>query len=191
MKNLPIGLKGYFIDKRDGRLYHTVVMPDGKEWMAENLAYNSGDGCFAYDNEPANVDKYGRLYTWDAAVKACPAGWRLPNDNDWDALFSAVGSSAGSKLKSQTGWNTGSGYIPGTDEFSFSALPGGGRWSDGDFNNVGNYGFWWSATEDGAGYAHSRDMIYNFEIVYSLWYGKSHGLSVRCLREAEQQNENS
>jgi uncharacterized protein (TIGR02145 family) len=27
-----------------------------------------------YDNDPENGEKQGRLYTWDAANKACPNG---------------------------------------------------------------------------------------------------------------------
>ena len=65
----------------------------------------------------------------------------------------------------------------------FSALPGGNRWNDGDFNNVGNNGNWWSATENDAGNAHNRNMNYNNENVNSNWNNKSHGLSVRCARD--------
>jgi len=181
MTTLPIGLKGYFIDKRDGRLYHTVVMPDGREWMTENLAYDCGDGCSAYGNDPANIDKYGRLYTWDAAIKAVPDGWRLPDDNDWDNLVSATGGSNASRnLKSKSDWNSGGN---GTDQYGFSALPGGYRYTDGSFNDVGNWGFWWSATEYDAGFARYRLMSWNYVFVLEYWYGKSGGFSVRCLRD--------
>lgn len=64
---------GSFRDSRDGKTYKTVRMPDDETWMAENLNYNM-NGCMCYDNDSSNCSKYGRLYTWEMAAKACPAG---------------------------------------------------------------------------------------------------------------------
>ncbi|GBU21178.1 hypothetical protein R80B4_01067 [Fibrobacteres bacterium R8-0-B4] len=113
----------------------------------------------------ANCSKYGRLYTWAAAKTACPNGWRLPTRDDWDRLAESVGgirssdygayhdwSVAGKKLKSTSGWDDDyhgqSGN--GTNEFGFSALPGGSRYSDGVFGNVGEYGNWWTVIRPNA-----------------------------------------
>ena len=149
-------------------------------WMAENLNRNTNNS-WCYNNNSSDCAKYGRLYTWDAARGACPSGWRLPTDADWNNLMTAVGgsSTAGTKLKSQTGWyNDGN----GTDEFGFSALPGGGRGAGGSFDYVGDFGLWWSATEGDAARAHSWHMRWDNENVNSFWYNKSLGLSVRCVR---------
>jgi len=135
-------ISGTFTDSRNGQTYRTVKIGN-RTWMAENLNFQT-ENSWCYDNNSANCSKYGRLYTWDAAMKACPSGWRLPSDNDWTALTNAVGSNAGTKLKSQTGWNDNGN---GTDDFGFSALPGGSRSTDGSFDGVGSYGHWWSATE--------------------------------------------
>ena len=151
---------GSFKDSRDGQKYRTVFI-GGKMWMAENLNYKTSNS-WCYNNKNYNCNTYGRLYTWNAARSACPSGWRLPNDSDWDNLISAVGSNAGTKLKSQTGWN-------GTDEFGFSALPGGYRNTAGSFSNVGNWGYWWSATEVDASYARGRTMVFINCYVYSYW----------------------
>ena len=50
-------------------------------WMAENLN-DASKGGKCYENKPENCEKYGRLYTWDEAVKACPKGWHLPSHEE-------------------------------------------------------------------------------------------------------------
>ena len=170
---------GSFTDTRDGQSYRTVVI-GGKTWMADNLNYQTNNSR-CYRNDASNCDAYGRLYTWDAAKNACPVDWRLPDDNDWNNLVSAVGHrNAATKLKSQAGWKSRGN---GTDEFGFSALPGGYRDTGGSFRNVGYYGFWWSATETDASLARYRYMDYDFSYVYSSWLFKSFAFSVRCLRD--------
>lgn len=69
-------------DPRDGKKYQTVTF-NGRIWMAENLNYAS-NGSLCYDNDSHNCDKYGRLYTWGQAMKACPNGWRLPSEDEWE-----------------------------------------------------------------------------------------------------------
>jgi len=166
------------VDKRDGKTYRTVVIGN-QTWMAENLNNDGGGKC--YDNDPSNCAKYGRLYTWDEALAACPAGWHLPSDVEWTALVDYAGGrkTAGKKLKSKTGWvNNGN----GTDEHGFSALPGGYCNSGGNFYNAGKYGNWWSATEKNASDAWTRYMYCNGEYVNRNYGGKAFLFSVRCLK---------
>jgi len=192
---------GSFTDSRDSQSYRTIVIGT-QTWMADNLNFVTSDS-WCYGNNTSNCNTYGRLYTWSAAMGlssscnsslcasqvqsrhrgVCPVGWHIPSDAEWTALTNFVGSNAGTKLKSQTGWNTGSGSIPGTDAFGFSALPGGGRFTDGSFDNAGNWGDWWSATENDAGDARGRYMGWGSSLVNSGWDGKGYGFSVRCLRD--------
>jgi uncharacterized protein (TIGR02145 family) len=169
---------GTLTDSRDGKRYKAVKI--GKQtWMAENLSYDaSGSKC--YSNNSANCAKYGRLYNWSTAKNACPRGWHLPSDAEWTALTDFVGNDAGTKLKATSGWDSNGN---GTDEFGFSALPGGYGSSDGGFLNVGTYGFWWSSTEDGSYLAYGRDMGYDRSYVGRYDNDKSYLLSVRCVQD--------
>jgi len=137
-----------FTDPRDGKVYKTVKI--GKQvWMAENLSYNVPDSRF-YDDDPAN-DKYGRLYSWSDAEEACPPGWHLPSDDEWETLVNFAGGDeiAGKKLKAKSGWNDNDGKSGnGTDDYGFSALPGGYGDYVNKFSNIGCSGGWWTATED-------------------------------------------
>jgi uncharacterized protein (TIGR02145 family) len=188
-----------------GQSYKTVKIGD-QTWMAENLnvAHNSGNGnSVCYNYQESNCGTYGRLYNWAAAMDLpsscnssscasqvqsnhrglCPEGWHIPSDSEWTTLTDYVGGSsvAGKKLKATSGWDSNGN---GTDDFGFSALPGGYRYSDGDFYNAGYYGNWWSASEYAAGYAYYRDMYYIGGNAY--WYGsdESYGYSVRCVQDS-------
>jgi uncharacterized protein (TIGR02145 family) len=89
---------------------------------------------------------------------------------------------AGKKLKAKNGWE---GNGNGTDDFGFSALPGGYRVSDGSFDNAGSLGGWWTATESAASYAYRRGMDYNSDYVNEFNGIKSYGRSVRCVGDEE------
>jgi uncharacterized protein (TIGR02145 family) len=147
--------------------------------MGENLNYVA-EGSKCYENNAGNCENYGRLYNWSTAKTVCPAGWHLPSDDEWNTLTSLVGSSAGTKFKSKSGWNNNGN---GTENYGFSALPGGYGKSDGFFGNVGYYGLWWSATENGAHYAWYRSMFYDIEIVYRNYNDKAYLFSVRCVQD--------
>ncbi len=164
--------KAYGFVTYNEQTYKTVVIGT-QTWMAENLNYNPGTGNSAcYNNQPSNCTAYGRLYDWSTAMGVCPAGWHLPSDAEWTTLTNYVSGSgeAGTKLKATTGWN---GNSNGTDEYGFSALPGGS----------GNGGSWWSATEYNSGYAWYRSMYYDDSGVGRLSSTKSYLFSVRCLKD--------
>jgi uncharacterized protein (TIGR02145 family) len=173
---------GTFTDSRDGTAYKTVKIGN-QTWMAENLNYHAKDSSWCYENNADNCAKYGRLYNFKAAKRACPAGWKLPDTGDWRKLVHTAGGwkVAGKKLKSTSGWQVNGGS---TDEFGFSALPGGRRYyKDGSFKNLGGNGFWWTASEYDSAYAYYRVMYYSSEYVYELNYYQRRGQSVRCVHE--------
>jgi len=160
-----------FTDSRDGKKYATVKII-GQTWMAENLNYDAaGSGC--YGNNPANCQTYGRLYNWNTALKACPSGWHLPGDDEWQKLVDITGGgeTAGTILKAASGWKDNGN---GTDEYGFSALPAG---DDGDYCG------WWSSTENNATSAYLRHMHFNHSKVDRDSHDKSYLFSVRCLQD--------
>jgi uncharacterized protein (TIGR02145 family) len=178
-------------DTRDGQTYKTVKI--GKQtWMAQNLNYQTESGSWCYNDSASYCKKYGRLYNWKTATTVCPKGWKLPSRKDWDYWGQAVGGErnlyddgmiywyyAGRKLKSKSGWNQNGN---GTNDFGFSALPGGYRDnSNGRFDDAGYFGYWWTGTKYGSVSAYRRDMYYLHDHVYEDGKYKSNGFSVRCV----------
>jgi uncharacterized protein (TIGR02145 family) len=109
----------------------------------------------------------------------CPSGWHIPSDAEWTTLTDYVGDKAGAKLKSTSGWNNNGN---GTDDFDFSALPGG-AYDGGVFSSIGIHGYWWSATERTTYNAYIRKMNSD-SYVYRDYYGKNNSLhSVRCVED--------
>jgi len=177
------------------------MVADGSEDAAGSYYYVYGyDGTNVADAKATdNYATYGVLYNWTAAMDGeassttnpsgiqgvCPAGWHLPSDAEWAGLTNYLGgtSVAGGKLKETgtTHWaspNTGA-----TNETGFTALPGGRRYGDGSFSNVGGNGFWWSATEYGASSPWGRYMGISYSGVLRSYDYKVVGLSVRCVRD--------
>jgi uncharacterized protein (TIGR02145 family) len=141
--------------------------------------------CLSEDNADYCA-KYGRLYKWDAAKKACPAGWRLPTGDERNGLVSAVGgeSVAGKKLKSKSCWDLrGDDIGDGTDDYGFSALPGGYRYSQGNFNSAGADGLWWTGTGSGADEAFFWSITFAYDNVYRNTSDRNDAYSVRCVRD--------
>jgi uncharacterized protein (TIGR02145 family) len=149
--------------------------------MAQNLNYETANS-YCYRNNASNCTKYGRLYTWAVAITACPTGWHLPTQTEWNTLFTAVGGSvtAGTKLKSTTGWNSSGN---GTDDYSFSALPAGDRDIHGYYGNEGNYADFWSSTEDDSNCAYYMRLYYNYDDADLNYGNKSNWFSVRCVKD--------
>jgi len=177
---------GSLTDSRDGKVYKTVVIGD-QTWMAENLNYAEGGKCYGEGNQnytpdevQTNCDTYGRLYNWTAAMNACPDGWHLSSDEEWEVLVTTVSGAggAGTRLKSTTGWP---GNNNGTDDYGFSALPGGYVAST-VFTSAGQVGKWWTATETpSGGSAYNRSIqitnVSRENNVYKSWM-----YSVRCIQ---------
>jgi len=173
------------IDNRDGKEYRTVIIGD-YTWMAENLNYTPETGnSWCYDDNESYCNTYGRLYDWETANTSCPADWSLPNYASWAQLKQEVGGLYGhaKKLKAKSGWislNYGE-KANGTDDFGFSALPGGQRTWDGYYYNVTYYGNWWLYEFYGG-----TGLTFRLESgndIGEYTSESSSGLSVRCVKK--------
>ena len=171
-----------FKDARDGQTYRTVKIGN-QVWMRDNLNFRTGSSS-CYNDDTSFCTKYGLLYTWATALDSvgefstnskgcgynalscrpvsptygiCPDGWRIPSTIDWSILFGKVGGKdvAGKALKSASDWlNDGN----GTDEASFTALPGG-RFEEGIFYLIGNDASFWASNPNTTTYVRLVDYV--------------------------------
>ena len=130
------------VDPRDKKKYKTVII-GSQTWMAENLQYEV-DGSTCLSDSVGYCEKYGRVYNLNAALVACPDGWRLPNRSDIDTLVKFVdahngGYSATQDLVARVVWKSGE---KAYDVFSFSILPAGYRTELGSAYTGQFAGFW-------------------------------------------------
>ncbi|MBE0652790.1 MAG: hypothetical protein IH594_03270, partial [Bacteroidales bacterium] len=209
---------GTFTDSRDGKTYKWAQIGD-QTWMAENLAWlpsvsppdadaytepyyyvydYSGTDVTAAKANP-NYTTYGVLYNWPAALRACPAGWHLPNDAEWTTLtnylinngygYQGSGYDIAKSVASTTNWDSYStpgtpGNDPGSNNSSgFSGLPGGVRDPTDVFRSIGYECPWWSSAEYSSGFGRVCVLYYHLPDFGLGSYLKEYGLSVRCLRD--------
>lgn len=174
---------------------------DSEWWSLISGAYS------VYNNDIDNKNIFGLLYNWfaiDDERGICPDGWAVPSDEDWKVLeaelgmqdeyiheFSWRGDVEGGKLKSigYEYWNSPN--VNASNEFNFSALPGGARIQYyGPYDFLGQYASFWTSTsfnhyEDGNDLAIWRMLSYNNGQIYRDADNKSYGNSVRCFRNIE------
>ena len=189
--------RGTMTDERDGQIYKTVKLGD-QTWLAQNLNYET-DNSWCYEDDPANCEIYGRLYSWEAAMDACPDGWHLPTDEEWatlikhldpDADSNAIGPEseiAGGMMKTRGTLESGTGLwlspnVGATNSSGFSAVPGGARWPDGTCLVMHMHAIFWSSTEYDADTVWCRVYDYGLKSLYrDHSIAKPMGLSVRCV----------
>ena len=187
---------------------YPIVKIGNQWWMAENLKstqYYNGSSIpenYTYDNNSGNEDIYGRLYTWDAVMNgaegnndnpsnvqgACPNGWHVPSEQEWDELRDNLGGKEAmhGKMK-ETGiihWNAPN--SDATNESGMTALPGGSRWDDGSFDYLGEQAFFWNATDDLSGGDIEHASGYTFfhetsDYYMYTWNLKTMAQSLRCV----------
>ncbi|MCX6256923.1 MAG: fibrobacter succinogenes major paralogous domain-containing protein [Bacteroidia bacterium] len=211
----------------DGNQYGTAQIGE-QTWMTENLktthysdgkALVNGTGAgvisyqdtarywFVYNDDPANKNIYGLLYTWRTATNAtagsshnpsgipgvCPSGWHLPSDDEWMQLeiflgmnssdaagFGYRGLQTGGKMK-ETGtghWNSPNTGANNSSEFS--ALPGGQR-TDNAFSNLNSFGYWWTATPYDTITSYYRALRFDGAQSGRNYYYSYYAKSVRCV----------
>jgi uncharacterized protein (TIGR02145 family) len=180
----------------EGYVYETVEIGN-QVWFAENLntAVHSEGESWCYEEKDENCEIYGRLYDWKAASVACPEGWTLPSDEDWQELEEYIDSEdmLGAKLKSTNLWTGVDGDeieegFEGLDEYDISLAPGG-HYVDGYFYDIAIGGFWWTSSQEDGGPVWSRTLLHNSNDITRSIFGPEHAFSVRCLKEAVEEND--
>jgi len=193
----------------DGNVYHTVIIGN-QVWLKENLQttrYRNGDLLvttnpstlnitgeispkyqWAVNGNEANVDVYGRLYTWYAANDSrglCPAGWHLPSDEEWTTFTDFLGGLqiAGAALKEEGTLHWLSPNAGATNETGFTALPAGCRYYSGGFDDLTKYAYWWASSTSTTDVGWVRATWYETGEVLSFTSNMKHGFSVRCLMD--------
>jgi uncharacterized protein (TIGR02145 family) len=198
-----------FMECTDGEFnYYPVVKIGTQTWMASNLKttkYNDlstaiplvtdnavwgslTTPAYCWYNNDATTFKvtYGALYNWYAVNTGniCPSGWHVPSDAEFTTLTTFIDGNAGGKLKETSTVHWTSPNTGATNEYGFTALPGGDRGgTNWGFQNLGNRGSWYSSTAEGTYNALGRVLEYNYGNVATLHAGKSVGSSVRCIRD--------
>jgi uncharacterized protein (TIGR02145 family) len=169
--------------KTSGTLSFSQRMADGKEWTTHNVDVNTAPS-YCYEGAALNCRRYGRLYTWESARRACPPlgdGWRLPTDDEWREMakhYGGVSEDSDDKGKAayqalSTGGRSG-----------FNAMLGGGRSDHGEYARMEAHGFYWTASESDP----ASGWFYNFarggQALHRQNGGeKQRAFSVRCVRE--------
>ena len=218
------GVLGVCIDTRDGNVYKTVNI-GGQTWMARNLAYlptvtsqsmkSTKIPCYyvyGYSGtdvkeakKNSNYRKFGVLYNWQAAKIACPKGWRLPNDYEWEQLqgyllnngYNFDGTSGDEnqkiaksmadskewKYSSVEGAVGNSDYPDFINKSGFSALPGGYYSFLKDFKGVETDAFWWGSIFLVNVTARAWYLFYDSPKLHNYIDTSDHGFSVRCIKD--------
>jgi uncharacterized protein (TIGR02145 family) len=201
-KNEKPVYSGETVTDIDGNVYNTVKIGD-QLWMAENLKvtrYNDGTavpyltekstwaanrtGGYCWYN---NNEAWGALYNWYAVNSGllAPDGWHVATHNDWTILADFLGGEdvVGGKLKETGGVRWNSPNNSATNDYWFTAIPGGLRSLDGTFSYFGGGAYWWTSTVYDGANAWARNIYWNGTAVGREHIGYVHGLSVRCVKD--------
>ncbi len=169
-----------FTDLRDNKTYLTVEI-EGKTWFAQNLDFEI-QGSYYYNDNARNTTFFGRLYTWDAAIKACPTDWHLSTDGDWMALERALGMPTQLLDESEFRGTDQADKLMVKGSANFNLTMGGYRNHDGIFEGMDEMASYWTATNMGKFDAWGRGFEKDNSQIAKRTFGKSFGFSLRCVK---------
>ena len=174
-----------FADSRDGKTYKYVKIGT-QEWMMENFAFKADTGCWAYDNDEANVATYGYLYTYETAKNICPDGWHIPSVDECNVLIDYLGGPIEAAYKMMEvgdelwGNNTSDNV---NNKSGFSARPGGMHNNTHSmFMYKGLFTYYWTSTE-GSESDDFEIMHTNNQVIQFRDYHKLSGFSIRYIKD--------
>lgn len=220
---MVVAITGTFTDSRDNHEYNWVQIGD-QIWMSENLAwlpkvFPPSEGSFTepyyyvHSYEGTNVAEakamenykiHGVLYNLPAALVACPDGWHLPSNDDWDKLVKYVNNGFGPYTREAFRWTDNEGehlsdsykgagkhlatFYNGTNDFGFSGVPSSYRHNKYDFGHLGSSGYWWSTTEffhkNKTWGARLAILPYSSKVSFIMYDTyEDYGISIRCIKD--------
>ncbi len=151
--------------------------------LTENDAWNnSTSGAWCYYKNNSDSAMYGKLYNWYTANtgKLCPAGWKVPTDDDVKKLLDFVGNPGAAAIKSVSGWPEG---LNGINSSGFNLYPAGDRFATSGFTNLGQAAFMWISNE----YSTDNGIIYGMAGTVTNFtqmnQKKNTGACIRCIRK--------
>ncbi len=165
---------------------------------------------YCYYNNTTDKDsivKFGAIYNWHTVNTGAlaPEGWHVPADSEWTELedylvlngYNWDGTTDTAELNkiaksiaAKTDWfpafkegDIGN-DMPANNSTGFSALPGGSRVYFGEFNHIGHYGWWWTATEFHESAVYYRNLYQDWDYLQRANNGgKDYGFSVRLVKD--------
>jgi uncharacterized protein (TIGR02145 family) len=171
--------QGSFKDPRDQQTYRTVEVV-GLRWMTENLRYPARNSV-CYDNDPENCQTLGRLYPWEVALQACPDGWHLATEFEWQKLELALGVPFEELAGAQERGEPAGEKIKITGDYELIFPYAGYRNPEGEFSAKDETAAIWTANEADFNHAWHRDLDVERSGIYRSRVYKPWLLSVRCV----------
>ena len=178
--------EGTICDIRDGKIYKVATFGT-QTWMIQNLNYYAcsvKSESWCYDDDDANCEQYGRLYSWPGAMGLgmeyrnnyanvqgvqrgnCPSGFHIPSDAETDILIEYFDANGG--------------------EVAFNLTLSGEKTST-SFAELGRKAYFWTADEDHSQFGGPRNaLIWSYSDTFGFGGGslmKDGGLSVRCVKD--------
>ncbi len=191
--NLPTDSFGLFTDSRDNKTYKWVRIGD-QIWMGENLNFRTSDNSICYKKNSAYCKQFGRLYKQPTPENACPEGWHLPGEHEWQKLIEYLGGNkiAGGKMKEKGNKHWTSPNNEASNQSNFSAVAGGKYYCDPDpykvwwlYGKLGSTAYFWAQGRHYYYLTNKKGKIYNgyqsvMKVNYKIFDG--HYYSIRCIK---------
>lgn len=167
----------------DGNVYN-VLEVSGKHWMAKNLRVTRdslGNEILYYlpNGDTANIPEYGLLYDFKNACKACPIGWRLPTNEEWEALFDFQDANNARSFKDNSYWEGEA----NTNSMHFSVRPSGIGNNQEHPNQFQNKVLYWSSDKEDDHFIWSYIFELGSDSIRKASQHPTYAFSVRCVKE--------
>ena len=193
LTNHPFGtsLVTFQTDSRDGARYYTTNA-GGKEWMAQNLHY--AESGVPFSDAEAMSSIFGRYYTYDEALAACPSGWHLPSDAEFISLAGsgtarekisggAAALKGGLSFNGSEMWAYSSSSVKVTNSTLFTAIPVGYCPTEGEFKGYGDGAFFWTSDAIDSSNSLVRYIRYDSDDIFAGSMDRTFRASVRCVKD--------